>query len=56
MHWPVAVVASALRSGSHDDEVVGCLVYAGVGFLVSLVAFVVVPAFFLASVLSGPKR
>jgi uncharacterized membrane protein len=32
--WPAAVIASAVRDGSHDDEVAAAVLYAGVGFLV----------------------
>jgi uncharacterized membrane protein len=39
--WPAAVVSAAERSGDHHDQIVACLLYAGVGFLVPL-AFIAI--------------
>jgi uncharacterized membrane protein len=34
--WPAAVLSAAQRTGSHQDEIVASLLYAGIGFLVPL--------------------
>jgi uncharacterized membrane protein len=39
--WPAAVMAAAVRSGDHHDQVISTVLYAGVGFCVPL-AFICV--------------